>query len=237
MVNVKNIIYVSDFFIENNLGGAEICDEVIIRKLSSYNFNVKKILSRNLTINILKSNKGAFFIISNFSMVHKSVLQELIEKKFSYIIYEHDHKYATDRNPAAYKDYLVPKDKIVNYEFYKNAINVVAQSNFHKEIIEKNLKLSNIITFATNFWFSEHYEFMEEMSRRDKFDLTSIMDSNVWHKNTNGSVETCKKLNKTFVLIKDNRYINFLEKLGSYSCFIFLPKTPETLAELVQKHA
>lgn len=230
MVDVKNIIYVSDFFIENNLGGAEICDEVIIRKLSAYNFNIKKILSKNLTISLLTSNKDAFFIISNFSMIHSSVLQELTEKKYSYIIYEHDHKYVIDRNPAAYKDYLVPKDKIINYEFYKNAVNVVAQSNFHKEIIEKNLGLANIITFATNFWFDEHYSFMEEMAKRDKFELVSIMDSPIWHKNTNGSVETCKKLNKPFILIKDNNYMSFLEKIGSYSTFMFLPKTPETFS-------
>ena len=44
-----------NFFIENNLGGAEICDEVIIRKLGAYNFNIKKVLSRNLTISFLNS--------------------------------------------------------------------------------------------------------------------------------------------------------------------------------------
>jgi len=230
VVNVKNIVYVSDFFIENNLGGAEICDEVIIRKLGAFNFNIKKILSRNLTINLLNSNKEAFFIISNFSMIHPSVLQTIIDGKYRYIIYEHDHKYVVDRNPAAYKDYIVPKNKIVNYDFYKNAVNVVAQSNFHKDIIEKNLSLPNIITFSTNFWFDEHYEFMEELSERDKFELISIMDSPIWHKNTIGCVEACKKLNKPFILIKDNHYMSFLEKIGSYSSFIFLPKTPETFS-------
>jgi len=230
VVNVKKIVYVSDFFVENNLGGAEICDEVIIRKLGAFNFNIKKILSRNLTINFLNSNKEAFFIISNFSMIHPSVLQAIIDGKYRYLIYEHDHKYVVDRNPAAYKDYIVPKNKIVNYDFYKNAVNVVAQSNFHKDIIEKNLNLLNIITFSTNFWFDEHYEFMEELSQRDKFELTAIMDSPIWHKNTNGAIEKCKNLKKPYILVKDNDYLSFLEKIGSYSSFMFLPQTPETFS-------
>ena len=71
---------------------------------------------------------------------------------------------------------------------------------------------------------------MEEMAKRDKFELTAVMDSPIWHKNTAGAVETCKKLNKPFVLIKDNNYLSFLEKIGTYSSFIFLPKTPETFS-------
>lgn len=227
---MKKVIYISDFFIENNLGGAEICDEVIIRKLSASNFSVHKILSKNLTINIINSNKNAFFILSNFSLIDKSVLNYVVDSNIQYIIYEHDHKYVIDRNPATYKDYNVPKNKIINYDLYKNAINIIAQTNFHKQIIEKNLNLPNIITFSTNFWFDEHYDFMEEMARRDKFELVAVMDSPIWHKNTIGAIETCKKLNKPFTLVKDNDYLSFLEKIGTYSSFMFLPKTPETFS-------
>jgi len=226
---MKKIVYISDFFIEHNLGGAEICDEVIIKKLSS-EFSIEKVQSKNLNITKVLSNKDAFFIISNFSAVHPSVIDAFFSNKLDYIIYEHDHKYVKNRNPAAFKDYLIPKEQIINYNFYKNAKAVVAQSNFHKQIIEKNLNLDNIITFSTNFWFDEHYEFMEAMSKRDKFDLTAIMDSPIWHKNTVNAVETCKKHKKPFILIKDNNYLAFLEKIGSYSSFMFLPQTPETFS-------
>ena len=33
-----------------------------------------------------------------------------------------------------------------------------------------------------------------------------------------------------YKLIKDNIYLSFLEKIGSYSSFMFLPKTPETFS-------
>lgn len=227
---MKNIVYISDFFIEHNLGGAEICDEVIIKKLTEKNFKITKILSKNLKLNDVITNKNSFFIISNFSMIDSRILFFIIENKIDYLIYEHDHKYVRNRNPASFKDYIVPKQEIVNFEFYKNAKVVVAQSNFHKEIIEKNLNLPNIVTFSTNFWLDEHYSFMEEVSSRDKFELTSIVDSPIWHKNTSGAIEKCKNLKKPYILIKDNNYISFLEKIGSYSSFMFLPQTPETFS-------
>jgi hypothetical protein len=71
---------------------------------------------------------------------------------------------------------------------------------------------------------------MTEVSQRDKFELVGVMDSPIWHKNTGGSVETCKKLKKPYILISDSNYLSFLEKIGTYSSFIFLPKTPETFS-------
>lgn len=227
---MKKIVYISDFFIEQNLGGAEICDEVIMRHLKQENYEVAKVLTKFVTINLINSNKDAFFIISNFIGLPRDIINYIINSKVRYIIYEHDHKYIKSRNPADYKDYLAPQQDIVNKDFYAGAVKVVAQTNFHKEIIEKNLKLENIITFSTNFWFEEHYEFMIEVSQRDKFELVGVMDSPIWHKNTGGSVETCKKLKKSYILIKDNNYLSFLEKIGTYSTFIFLPKTPETFS-------
>jgi hypothetical protein len=227
---MKKIVYISDFFIEQNLGGAEICDEVIMRHLKQENYEVTKVLTKFVTINLINSNKDAFFIISNFIGLPRDIINHIINSKVRYIIYEHDHKYIKSRNPADYKDYLAPQQDIVNKDFYAGAVKVVAQTNFHKEIIEKNLKLENIITFSTNFWFEEHYEFMTEVSQRDKFELVGVMDSPIWHKNTGGSVETCKKLKKPYILISDSNYLSFLEKIGTYSSFIFLPKTPETFS-------
>jgi hypothetical protein len=225
-----NVVYISDFFMEQNLGGAEICDDVIISSLQKKDVKVQKILSRNVTINTVISNKNSFFVLSNFTMMRPEVLDYIISNKIRYIIYEHDHKYLKSRNPADFKDYLAPKDQVVNYDLYKNAVKVVAQTNFHKEIIEKNLNLQNIITFSTNFWLDKQYNFMEQMSKRDKFEITSIMESSIWHKNTIGSIEYCKKNKKPFVLIRDSNYFSFLEKLGTYSSFIFMPKTPETFS-------
>ena len=138
---MKKVVYISDYFIEQNLGGAEICDEVIMRHLKDSGCEVTKILTRFVTINFINTNKNSFFIISNFIGLSKETINYIINSKIKYLIYEHDHKYIKSRNPADYKNYLAPQEDIVNFDLYSNAIKIIAQTNFHKEIIEKNLKI------------------------------------------------------------------------------------------------
>ena len=41
-----------------------------------------------------------------------------ITKNLNYVIYEHDHKYLDTRNPAVYKNFIAPKESIVNLSEY-----------------------------------------------------------------------------------------------------------------------
>ena len=34
-----------------------------------------------------------------------------------YLIYEHDHKYLSSRNPADFDNFQAPKEEIINYDF------------------------------------------------------------------------------------------------------------------------
>jgi hypothetical protein len=155
----------------------------------------------------------------------------LLKKK--YIIYEHDHKYLIDRNPALFNDFLAPKEAIVNYKFYSSAKAILCQSSFHKSIIERNLNLKNIISLGGNLWSEESLYLMEEISKNNKKESCSIMKSNIGHKNTYEAIRFCQAKNLDYELIEDKNYHNFLRKLGSNEKFVFFPKTPETLSRVV----
>lgn len=225
------LIYISDYFVDEVMGGSELNDQELLKILESRNHIVKKYKSSFVTKELIEKNKNCFFIISNFIQLSQSVIESLYNKK--YIIYEHDHKYVSTRNPALYNNFLCPKHFLVNLQFYKNAKAVLCQSNFHKHIINKNLNLDNIISVGGNLWSIEHLEYMKNNSLNIKNNVCSIMDSNIAHKNTIGAINYCNTNKLQYSLIKSHSYYQFLNLLGANKYFCFLPKTPETLSRVV----
>ena len=147
---MNEIIFISDFFINEILGGAEKCNEALIGYLEK-DYIVKKIKSKNITPNFIKNNKEKLFIVANFMQL-SNISKEILIKHVNYIIYEHDHKYISTNNPIFFKNFLAPQKYIINKQFFQGAKNVVCQSRLHAETLYKNLLLENIINAGGNFW-------------------------------------------------------------------------------------
>ena len=224
-------VFVADFFSNQVLGGGEINNEELISILKKSGHEVKSVNSRFVSLNFLEEYRSYNFIIANFVQLSEESKESLLGKK--YIIYEHDHKYLIDRNPALYDNFQAPKEAIVNYDFYKSAKAILCQSNFHKSIVEKNLNLENIVSLGGNLWSEESLRLMGEISKGYKKKSCSIMNSNIGHKNTSEAIRFCQAKNLDYELIEDKNYHNFLRKLGSNEKFVFFPKTPETLSRVV----
>lgn len=228
---MNKIVYISDYFVEEIVGGGELNDSELINLIEAHGHKVLKLKSNYVTISILESLKNNSFIISNFINLQSSCL-DYINNNLNYIIYEHDHKYLLYRNPAIYQNFVAPKKHIVNYKFYKNAKNIFCQSLFHKNIVYENLKLDNIINLSGNLWSIDTLNLIEKFSQNEKMQSFAVLDSSIEHKNTYDAVMFCKHKNYDFSLIKDPDYISFLHKLSTNRGLVFFPKTPETLSRL-----
>ena len=151
----------------------------------------------------------------------------------NYVIYEHDHKYIKNRNPGVFKDFLAPKEAVVNSEFYKKAKTVFCQSQFHLDIVKKNLSLDNLISLGGNLWSEISLDFMAKCAKIPKAETYAVMDSPIEHKNTREAVMYCQHKKLDYELVKSDRYTEFLKLMGSHKTFVFFPKTPETLSRVV----
>jgi len=227
------IVLIADFFVEDGmLGGGELNNDEFVKILTSQDIEVKKINSNIVTPTFINENIKSKFVIANFVRLHQDCINLLVEKA-DYVIYEHDHKYLTTRNPSDFENFKAPKDKIINYEFYKHAKAVFGQSKFHCDIIKKNLGLQNIHNLSGNLWSLDSLEKIKEFSKKEKKNLYSIMQSNIPHKNTTDALRFCKYKQYPYELIQSDVYYKFLEKLGTNKYLVFLPKTPETLSRIV----
>ena len=228
------IAFLADFFVEDGInGGGELNNEELIKLLINKGNDVKKYHTHGLTIEKLP-DKETKLIIGNFIALSEEVKDNII-KNYSYIIYEHDHKYLKTRDPSQFKNYKAPEDQIVNKQFYKNAKAVVCQSKLHMRVVERNLHLDNIVSVSGNLWSEELLDYLEEIStlQEDKQDVCSIMYSNIPNKNVEGSILYCRVNQLKSEKIMPCSHKEFLTKLNKNKTLVFFPKTLETLSRIV----
>tara|TARA_R110002020_G_scaffold149972_3_gene326446 strand:+ start:1947 stop:3563 length:1617 start_codon:yes stop_codon:yes gene_type:complete len=228
----KNVVFISDFFIEQILGGGELNDDLLIKLLRKSGKKVSQVRSGQIDLTFLKTHQNDFFIISNFIGLKESC-KTWITQNATYIIYEHDHKYLNTRNPAVYTNFKAPQKELRNFSFYKNAAAVICQSDFHKTIMVQNLGLDNVISVSGNLWSAESLTKLKSLAASEKREACSIMDSPIPHKNTHKAVAYCESKGNQYELVADNDYFSFLEKLGKNKTLVFFPATPETLSRVV----
>lgn len=227
-------LIISDFFLEDLPfgGGAEYNDQILFELLKNAGNDVKRVKSHNAGIDSLsKLDNDTKIIISNFINLSEES-KSYIQKKFSYIIYEHDHKYLRRRIPSLFFKLKAPKSEIVNYSFYKNANSVFAQSDFHKKIIDLNLNTDNVINLSGNLWSERDLQEIENNLTDDKKKLCSILHSPLVNKGTKQAIKFCENKNIEYELIADKNYYNFLKKISANEKLIFLPTIPETFSRI-----
>ncbi len=226
------IILISDFFIDDFVGGAALNDEEIFVTLNKH-YDVQKIKSRYLYPGFIQENLDSFFIISNFFGIDPSIRQ-VIEDECAYILYCHDYKFVQHTNPAVYPDYIVPTNDLININFHKNSKTIVCQTKFQKEIYDKNLNFpEKTFNFSGNLWSDAHLDFLQALFHNKKNNKYAVVDSPYPQKGTADSVKFCQDSNIDFDIIKNPDYECFLQTLSEYSGLAFHPSTPETCCRLV----
>jgi|MDTG01.2.fsa_nt_gb hypothetical protein len=228
---MSKINFIADVFAEQHLGGGELSNQELMNLLRKEGKEVEQVFSTQVTEDFLLENKEHKFIIGNFLGINEQAKKVLI-KNCDYVIYEHDHKYLTSRDPSVYDNYEAPEDQVINKEFYAAAKTVFCQSELHRSVVQKNLKLDNIVSVGGNLWDDTTLELLRKMSKKDKADRYSIWDSSNPIKNTPLTVAYCTRKNIPFDLVGFMPYKEFLEKISENNTFIFLPQTLETLCRV-----
>jgi hypothetical protein len=224
-------VFIADFFADEILGGGEINNEELAKLLRKRGHSVIEKKSSSVVAETIGEDWDCCYIVGNFVHLLEEVKEALQQTR--YIIYEHDHKYLRQRNPALYANYVAPDSEIINKEFYRNALAVFCQSNLHSQIVQKNLHLDNIKSLGGNLWSEETLKYIEELSSQEKEDTFSVMYSPIAHKNTSGAERYCQSMDAQYKLISSNNYHDFLKQISENNKFAFFPKTPETLSRVV----
>ena len=229
----KKVIFIADFFADQINGGGELNNEEAILLLQERGYNVQKVLSQQVTTQLIDDNSESNFIVANFIGLQEDCKEKLTTGGYKYVIYEHDHKYLKTRDPSLFKGYLAPDDQIINRDFYQSAKGVFCQSKLHKIVAQQNLKIDNIYSLGGNLWSNKILDKISLLSKKEKKNRYSIWDSYNPIKSTSETVAYCSTNKISYNLVGNLPYESFLDKLSDNDTFIFLPKTLETLCRVV----
>jgi len=223
------IAFLSDFFDSEIIGGAEKNDSVLINHLCQLGIQVVPVHTY-----MVDSVIGCydFFIVSNFVRLSQQAKLYLMQKQ-NYIIYEHDHKYVVNRNPAAFKNFIIPRDKIINRDFYATAKKVFVLSKICKDVIETNLQIENTHNIACSLWSKEELNTIREIGcSSEKSKEHGILQSNNPVKGMSQTEQYCAKNNIIPSMIGSPDYVKFLLSLSLCETFIFFPQVLETFSRV-----
>jgi len=222
---MNNIVFVSDFFLEQGvLGGAEKFNDALIKELLSKGYSVQKIISKNFKPQHISSD--VFYIISNFMTLNEDCKQRLTQE--NYIIIEHDHKYLRTNDPSKFKNMIAPQMFVINQYFYEHAQAVYCQSKKHAETLQKNIFLENIINLGCNIWSDEDLSILEKFIDNEKTKENVVLYSSNKNKGTKQTSEFCSNKNISFEYIMPSDYETFISNLSKSKTLYFFPQWLES---------
>lgn len=227
----SKIAFVADFFKDDLLGGAESNDSVLIKYLEKQGHEVKKIPSAAAS-SIFFENFSGVVIVSNFVSLGQDV-QQAIQDTCDYIIYEHDHKYLTTRNPSVFPGFKAPPEHIINRDFYQKAHAVVVLSNVCKEVMELNLQIDNVVSIGTSLWSEQKFDFITGLATDgiEKDFTYSVLNSKNPTKGSKEAYKWCQSNGIEPTLIAGEEH-TFLHQLARTEKLVFMPQVLETFCRV-----
>jgi len=236
-----DIVFVSDLFSSDHLGGAELTTDAII---DSSPYSVFRLHSKDVNETTLQQGLNKFWIFGNFSGMDQSILPTIISN-MTYSIVEYDYKYCRYRSPEKHQEI---EGNICNCQnemhgkmvsaFYFGARSLWWMSESQMKIYhslfpflstKKNTVLSSV--FDENFF---RYTAQLVTAAKDvEKNGWIIVDSTSWIKGTQRAIDHCKNANLNYEVVGGLSYPDLLKKLSVSEGLVFLPLGNDTCPRLV----
>lgn len=235
-----HIVFVSDMFVDDYVGGAELTTQALIE---SSPFKVFKLHTKQLTMDLLQQGVAKFWLFGNFADINAQLIPSIIGN-LKYMVLEYDYKYCRFRSPEKHFDNTkTPCDcheqnsgKLVS-AFYYGSMGLWWMSEKQKEryttlfpfLLEKtNVVLSSVFDPVTLAFINKLHS--EASAERKKW---LVLGSNSWVKGASTAEQWCKDNNKDYEVVWNLPYDQLLTKLSQAEGFVYLPAGGDTCPRMV----
>lgn len=240
--NDTEIIFVSDMFIEDYVGGAELTTQALI---DSCRFSYRKIRSRDVNANLLQKGRSAHWIFGNFSGINPELLPQ-ITHGLKYSILEYDYKFCKFRSPEKHKVATgLPCDCHENLHsksiasFFLNSKTIFWMSETQSQIYKSRfpfLDRENDIILGSVFDQDtlNYLSFLREQGKKLPRDPRWIvLGSDSWVKGFENAKTWCEKNHKPHQIVWNVPYRSLLQKMSEAEGFVYLPAGGDTCPRMV----
>jgi glycosyltransferase involved in cell wall biosynthesis len=232
------VIFVADMFVEDYVGGAELTSEAII---SSSPFEVFKLHSRDVTMDLLREGHERFWIFGNFCEMNASLIPSIVAN-LKYSIVEYDYKYCRARSPEKHQHASgspcdcpdQPNGKMIS-AFFFGAMGLWWMSEAQKAryhavfpfLADKdNIVLSSVFDDRT-------LGLLKVLRNEGPRAGWIVLGSSSWIKGADDAEAWCKANGKEYDVVWNLPYDQLLQKLARAEGFVYLPKGGDTCPRMV----
>ena len=235
------VVFVSDMFVEDYVGGAELTTQALI---DSCQLKYEKIHSKEISLETLASGYDKFWIFGNFSSMNHDLIPSIVSN-LSYSVLEYDYKFCRYRSLEKHK-FVENKDCDCHNEmhgklisaFYYGARSLWWMSEKQLDIYlklfpflneKKNCVLSSV--FDDKFFLQVHE--LREAAKNQERKKWVVLESNSWIKGTDAATNWCIENKKDFEVVGNLSYDVLLLKLAQSKGFVYLPHGGDTCPRMV----
>ena len=237
-----NVVFVSDFFKDEYLGGAELSTEALFETSP---LSVYKLKSQDLNQDIISKGSQKIWVFFNFSSMNLNLIPSIVGNCFYYIV-EYDYKFCKYRSIEKHEaDTGEPCDCDKNQygmfisAFFTGSEHIFWMSEQQKQIYCERFDFLNkkASTVLSSIFSVSDLEYIESLrkSREDNFPINSfvIMNSNSWIKGVEETKTYLKNKEVNFEIVGGLKYHDMLSKLSNHKGLAFHPLGGDTCPRLV----
>jgi len=244
----KDLIVVSDAFLQQYAGGAEMTLESFL-DVAREKYNIHKINCSDLTLDvfnqIMSNFKNAKWLFGNIGNIAANILNMIIFRVKNYDVIECDYKYCMYRSEEFHKfkegvDCNCHSNLQLTYlisNFYSKAQRIFWMSDQQRVITNSKIRITCNNQITLNSVFEKtHINYIKslkdnpELKRSNKF---TILKSPSWVKGYDQAFNYCKKNNIEYEEVWNLEYSELLKKLRTSKGLIYLPNGKDTCPRLV----
>lgn len=239
--STAKVIFVADMFVDDYVGGAELTSQALI---DSSPFEVFKLHSKDVTMDLLKAGTDRFWIFGNFAHMDGNMIPSIIAN-LKYAILEYDYKYCRFRSPEKHAETTkTPCDcanqmngKLISAFFYGST----ALWWMSEKQMERYTTLFPFLAERANVVLSSVFS-NDTLGKIKALRLTHeksprkgwiVLGSDSWIKGANEAVAWCKEKELNHEVIWNQPYDAVLVKLAQAEGFVYLPLGGDTCPRMV----
>jgi len=231
------IVWVSDLFVEDYVGGAELTSEALIK---SSPFNVFKLHSKDVSMSLLEQGQNCFWVFGNYSQLDLNIIPAIV-LNMKYSVIEYDYKMCRYRSMEKHeKEEGSPCDcaetqhgKLIA-AFYRGAKHLwwmsESQMNVYHEKFPflkedtKNTVLSSVFDDET----LAKIKLLRKDSEGKQRSGWIVLGSNSWIKGFEDAKKYCEENNLEYEVLWNLPYEVVLEKMSTAEGHVYFPKGNDT---------